>query len=69
MLIAPPERTMLALRLLSLTGCDETFTVEKLLNSTKDIQMTFHQGQMLKQLYDVRKKQQAFQRGEIGMET
>ncbi|KAL8759488.1 MAG: hypothetical protein Q9199_000709 [Rusavskia elegans] len=64
-----PERTMLALRLLSLTGCDETFTVEKLLNSTKDIQMTFHQRQMLKQLYDVRKKQQAFQRGEIDAST
>lgn len=69
MLIAPPERTMLALRLLSLTGCDETFTVERLFNSTKGIQMSFSQGQMLKQLYDVRKKQQAFQRGEIGMAT
>ncbi len=67
-LIARPERTILALTLLSLTGCDDTFTVERLFDSTKGIKMSFDQGQMLKQLYEVRKKQQQFQLGEIGME-
>ncbi|KAI4239365.1 MAG: hypothetical protein LQ349_000464 [Xanthoria aureola] len=64
-----PERTILALTLLSLTGCDETFTVERLFDSTKGIKMSFDQGQMLKQLYEVRKKQQQFQLGEIDAST
>lgn len=55
------------MKLLSLTGCDKTFTVEKLLDSTKDIEMRPNQKRMLEQLYQVREKQQAFQNGEMGM--
>ncbi|KAL8671831.1 MAG: hypothetical protein Q9168_003671 [Polycauliona sp. 1 TL-2023] len=64
-----PERTILAMKLLSLTGCDETFTVDKLFDSTKDIKMRADQKRMLEQLYKVRKTQQAFQSGEIDATT
>ncbi|KAL8657907.1 MAG: hypothetical protein Q9226_001457 [Calogaya cf. arnoldii] len=62
-----PERTILALRLLSLTGTEgcEDFTVDKLIESTEGIEMSPNQRRMLDQLYEVRKKQQAFQHDEI----
>ncbi|KAL8855137.1 MAG: hypothetical protein Q9221_000043 [Calogaya cf. arnoldii] len=66
-----PERTILALRLLSLTGTEgcEDFTVDKLIESTESIEMSPNQRRMLEQLYEVRKKQQAFQHDEIDAET
>lgn len=69
MLIVRPERTILALRLLSLTGTEgcEDFTVDKMMESTEGIEMRPDQRRMLDQLYEVRKKQQAFQHDEIGM--
>ncbi|KAL9640898.1 MAG: hypothetical protein Q9204_000518 [Flavoplaca sp. TL-2023a] len=59
------ERTILALKMLSMTGCDEVFTVDKLIDSTMEIEMTLEQKRMLKQLYNVRRAQQKFEDGEI----
>ncbi|KAL8772635.1 MAG: hypothetical protein Q9209_002296 [Squamulea sp. 1 TL-2023] len=66
------ERTILALRLLSLTGCDEYFTVDAMREATKESNdMPLNEGQrrMLEQIYDVREKQQAYLDGEIDGDT
>ena len=55
--------------MLSMTGCDEIFTVDKLIDSTMEIEMTLEQKRMLRQLYNVRRAQQKFEDGEIGVES
>ncbi|KAL8913428.1 MAG: hypothetical protein Q9171_001721 [Xanthocarpia ochracea] len=63
--IKKTERTILSLRLLSLTGCDDSFTVDRMKESTDSIVMSDDQRRMLDQVYNVRRKQQAYLDGEI----
>ncbi|KAL8782540.1 MAG: hypothetical protein Q9213_005305 [Squamulea squamosa] len=66
------ERTILALKLLSLTGCDDYFTLDAMREATKDskdMPLNKYQRRMLEQIYDVREKQQAYLNGEIDGDT